>query len=72
MKAKCVCKGPHEPCCICGGDAHFSVDWMVPSREPDVRPACSSRCAVRASVIRREVREKNAMLESRRAGNWNK
>jgi hypothetical protein len=38
--------GKGAPCARCGKHAHFTVDWIIPARVLDARPACSSACAV--------------------------
>jgi hypothetical protein len=43
--ACCKALGTGAPCAKCGKHAHFTVDWIIPSRVPDTRPACSSACA---------------------------
>lgn len=46
MQNCCQKLGPGTSCAKCGKHAHFTVDWILPSMVPDVRPACSSACAL--------------------------
>lgn len=46
MRPCCRKLGHGGSCAKCGKHAHFTVDWIIPSRVPDTRTACSSACAV--------------------------
>ena len=63
MKASTNCKGKlcagrhctAPKCAKCGAErSHFTVEWIIPQRIPDLRPACSAACAL-------------ALLQERRA-----
>lgn len=45
--ACCKSLGIGTGCAKCGEHTHFTVDWLIPSKEGDSRPACSARCAAR-------------------------
>jgi hypothetical protein len=42
----CKTLGKGGRCARCGKHTHFTVDWIIPSRAPDPRTACSSACAL--------------------------
>ena len=59
----CKALGKGAPCAKCGKHAHFTVDWLIPARVVDSRPACSSSCA--AALKRAPAKNKQRLARRR-------
>lgn len=41
----CEALGEGVSCFRCGKHTHFTVEWILPAKRGDNRPACSLKCA---------------------------